>query len=171
MGLDTEIDWETYMIQVKVFINGEHDYSKLTGPTGPLVWVRLSVFLKLPERRVIDIQPVTFIFTNGSTAWPTLGRAFCWRNVSMVLFTYWRWSPPFRSTVQQEVCPTGCFYSSHLASGYTRYSSSDCSMTAGPLLQLSWLYYYFSTNIPMRVFWRLGQPTFNFSSIPVFTFL
>ncbi|KAF9533522.1 dolichyl-P-Man:Man(5)GlcNAc(2)-PP-dolichyl mannosyltransferase [Crepidotus variabilis] len=34
----TEIDWETYMIQVKVFLGGEHNYSKLTGPTGPLVY-------------------------------------------------------------------------------------------------------------------------------------
>ncbi|KAF7295033.1 Dol-P-Man:Man(5)GlcNAc(2)-PP-Dol alpha-1,3-mannosyltransferase [Mycena indigotica] len=34
----TEIDWETYMAQVEVYIKGELDYSKITGPTGPLVY-------------------------------------------------------------------------------------------------------------------------------------
>lgn len=37
LHLDTEIDWETYMIQTKVFLSGEHNYSRITGPTGPLV--------------------------------------------------------------------------------------------------------------------------------------
>ena len=35
--LDTEIDWETYMIQVQLFLKGERDYSNISGPTGPLV--------------------------------------------------------------------------------------------------------------------------------------
>jgi len=34
---DTEIDWETYMIQIEVYLKGQRDYSKITGPTGPLV--------------------------------------------------------------------------------------------------------------------------------------
>lgn len=34
---DTEIDWETYMVQVAVHLKGERDYSKISGPTGPLV--------------------------------------------------------------------------------------------------------------------------------------
>ncbi|KAF9477348.1 glycosyltransferase family 58 protein [Pholiota conissans] len=34
----TEIDWETYMIQTKVFLQGQHNYSLITGPTGPLVY-------------------------------------------------------------------------------------------------------------------------------------
>ncbi|KAF7304838.1 Dol-P-Man:Man(5)GlcNAc(2)-PP-Dol alpha-1,3-mannosyltransferase [Mycena kentingensis (nom. inval.)] len=34
----TEIDWETYMAQVDVFLKGERDYSRITGPTGPLVY-------------------------------------------------------------------------------------------------------------------------------------
>ncbi|KAF5324538.1 hypothetical protein D9611_004241 [Ephemerocybe angulata] len=34
----TEIDWETYMIQTKIYLSGEHDYSKISGPTGPLVY-------------------------------------------------------------------------------------------------------------------------------------
>lgn len=35
--LDTEIDFETYMFQVELYQNGERDYSKIVGPTGPLV--------------------------------------------------------------------------------------------------------------------------------------
>jgi alpha-1,3-mannosyltransferase len=38
----TEIDWETYMHQVKIYLDGERDYSSISGPTGPLV----SVFLR-----------------------------------------------------------------------------------------------------------------------------
>lgn len=34
----TEIDFETYMIQTKLYINGERDYAKISGPTGPLVY-------------------------------------------------------------------------------------------------------------------------------------
>jgi len=35
---DTEIDWSTYMQQVKAFLNGTTDYSKIAGDTGPLVY-------------------------------------------------------------------------------------------------------------------------------------
>ncbi|KAI0062334.1 mannosyltransferase [Artomyces pyxidatus] len=34
----TEIDWETYMSQVELYIKGVRDYSLITGPTGPLVY-------------------------------------------------------------------------------------------------------------------------------------
>lgn len=34
----TEIDWETYMIQTEVYLKGQYDYSKISGPTGPLVY-------------------------------------------------------------------------------------------------------------------------------------
>jgi len=34
---DTEIDWETYMVHIDLYLNGERDYSKITGPTGPVV--------------------------------------------------------------------------------------------------------------------------------------
>ena len=37
--LDTEIDWETYMYQIELFVNGERDYALISGPTGPLVYV------------------------------------------------------------------------------------------------------------------------------------
>ena len=34
----TEIDWETYMAHIDVFLKGQHNYSMITGPTGPLVY-------------------------------------------------------------------------------------------------------------------------------------
>ena len=40
---DTEIDWKAYMQEVEGFINGTHDYTKLHGDTGPLVWVLNSL--------------------------------------------------------------------------------------------------------------------------------
>ncbi|KAF9036614.1 glycosyltransferase family 58 protein [Panaeolus papilionaceus] len=46
---DTEIDWETYMIQTKAFLSGQYNYTLITGPTGPLVYpaghVRVHQFL------------------------------------------------------------------------------------------------------------------------------
>lgn len=34
----TEIDWETYMVQTEAFLKGQHNYSMIAGPTGPLVY-------------------------------------------------------------------------------------------------------------------------------------
>ncbi|KAF8638821.1 hypothetical protein AX17_001879 [Amanita inopinata Kibby_2008] len=34
----TEIDWETYMIQIESYLKGERNYSRIRGPTGPLVY-------------------------------------------------------------------------------------------------------------------------------------
>ncbi|KAI0720941.1 glycosyltransferase family 58 protein [Cerioporus squamosus] len=34
----TEIDWETYMIQLELYMQGERDYALITGPTGPIVY-------------------------------------------------------------------------------------------------------------------------------------
>ncbi|KAI8089017.1 Lethal(2)neighbour of tid protein [Halteromyces radiatus] len=34
----TEIDWKAYMQQVTTFLNGERDYTKIRGDTGPLVY-------------------------------------------------------------------------------------------------------------------------------------
>lgn len=36
---DTEIDWETYMYHIDLYLKGERDYTEITGPTGPLVLV------------------------------------------------------------------------------------------------------------------------------------
>ncbi len=46
-GLVTEIDWETYMTHIKVFHAGERNYSRITGPTGPLVYVPKATFLMI----------------------------------------------------------------------------------------------------------------------------
>ena len=34
---DTKIDWDAYMQQVELFRDGERDYSRLVGETGPCV--------------------------------------------------------------------------------------------------------------------------------------
>lgn len=36
---DTEIDWETYMAQIELYIKGQYNYTLISGPTGPLVYV------------------------------------------------------------------------------------------------------------------------------------
>ncbi|TEB36166.1 dolichyl-P-Man:Man(5)GlcNAc(2)-PP-dolichyl mannosyltransferase [Coprinellus micaceus] len=51
----TEIDWETYMVQTGLYLKGEHDYSKISGPTGPLVY---------PAGHV-RIHQVLYALTNG----------------------------------------------------------------------------------------------------------
>ena len=66
--LDTEIDWETYMIQTKLFLQGEHNYSRITGPTGPLVYVD-SLLLHVVSQTttlITDILPVMFEYTSFS---------------------------------------------------------------------------------------------------------
>ena len=35
---DTEIDWETYMVQTELYIKGQYNYTLITGPTGRLVY-------------------------------------------------------------------------------------------------------------------------------------
>jgi alpha-1,3-mannosyltransferase len=34
---DTELDWETYMAHISLYLKGQRDYYGITGPTGPLV--------------------------------------------------------------------------------------------------------------------------------------
>ncbi|KXN82615.1 Dol-P-Man:Man(5)GlcNAc(2)-PP-Dol alpha-1,3-mannosyltransferase [Leucoagaricus sp. SymC.cos] len=45
----TEIDWETYMVQTELYIKGQHNFTLITGPTGPLVYpaghVRIHEYL------------------------------------------------------------------------------------------------------------------------------
>lgn len=36
-GAVTNIDWKAYMEQVEMFVNGELNYRKIRGDTGPLV--------------------------------------------------------------------------------------------------------------------------------------
>lgn len=42
---DTEIDWETYMQQVSLYISGERDYTLIKGSTGPLVYPAGHVYV------------------------------------------------------------------------------------------------------------------------------
>lgn len=41
----TEIDWATYMVQVRQFLDGERSYLKISGPTGPLVYPALHLYI------------------------------------------------------------------------------------------------------------------------------
>ncbi|KAH8117363.1 glycosyltransferase family 58 protein [Phellopilus nigrolimitatus] len=41
----TEIDWETYMYHVELYLKGERDYSAISGPTGPLVYPAGHVYI------------------------------------------------------------------------------------------------------------------------------
>jgi alpha-1,3-mannosyltransferase len=43
--IDTEIDWNTYMQQVSLYVKGERDYAAITGDTGPLVYPGLHVYI------------------------------------------------------------------------------------------------------------------------------
>lgn len=46
--IDTEIDFATYMYHVNLYRQGERDYSKIIGPSGPLVYVTVRSLLHLP---------------------------------------------------------------------------------------------------------------------------
>ncbi|KXT02123.1 hypothetical protein AC579_855 [Pseudocercospora musae] len=41
----TEIDWTTYMQQITLYLNGQRDYSKISGSTGPLVYPAAHVYI------------------------------------------------------------------------------------------------------------------------------
>ncbi|PIL24135.1 hypothetical protein GSI_13887 [Ganoderma sinense ZZ0214-1] len=41
----TEIDWETYMHQLELYLKGERDYALITGPTGPIVYPAGHVYI------------------------------------------------------------------------------------------------------------------------------
>lgn len=62
----TEIDWETYMVQIRLIAEGEYDYRKVEGPTGPLVYPAGHVFVYYLLRAVTsmgsNIQLAQYIF-------------------------------------------------------------------------------------------------------------
>ena len=66
--VDTEIDWDTYMKQVKIYIEAERDYTKISGPTGPLVYAsHLRVSLLRLLTGMLDTQLGMYTYMNGFT--------------------------------------------------------------------------------------------------------
>jgi hypothetical protein len=51
---DTEIDWTAYMEQVEQYVNGERDYTKIKGGTGPLVYPAAHVYVYLGLYYITD---------------------------------------------------------------------------------------------------------------------
>ncbi|KAL2070736.1 hypothetical protein VTL71DRAFT_13762 [Oculimacula yallundae] len=50
----TEIDWKAYMEQIEQYENGERDYTKIRGGTGPLVYPAVHVYIYWILYRVTD---------------------------------------------------------------------------------------------------------------------
>ncbi|KAI0082755.1 mannosyltransferase [Panus rudis PR-1116 ss-1] len=50
----TEIDWETYMYQVELYMKGERDYAAIEGPTGPIVYPAGHVYIHELLYRLTD---------------------------------------------------------------------------------------------------------------------
>ncbi|EFA76064.1 glycosyltransferase [Heterostelium album PN500] len=51
----TEIDWSTYMQQITLFMNGERDYTKLEGDTGPVVYPAGFIYVFAVLRQLTDL--------------------------------------------------------------------------------------------------------------------
>ncbi|OCF32940.1 dol-P-Man:Man(5)GlcNAc(2)-PP-Dol alpha-1,3-mannosyltransferase [Kwoniella heveanensis BCC8398] len=62
----TKIDWPAYMQQVQMFLDGERDYSKIEGETGPLVYPALHLYIYTAFHRFLpsieDIRPAQYLF-------------------------------------------------------------------------------------------------------------
>ncbi|KAF8559838.1 mannosyltransferase [Imleria badia] len=50
----TEIDWETYMVHVNLYLKGERNYAEIVGPTGPLVYPAGHVHIHHFLHRITD---------------------------------------------------------------------------------------------------------------------
>lgn len=69
----TEIDYKTYIQQVKIFLNGERDYSRIAGDSGPLVYPAgflyiYSVIYYICKDSILYGQLV-FAFVQGLSFW------------------------------------------------------------------------------------------------------
>ncbi|KAH8106750.1 mannosyltransferase [Cristinia sonorae] len=53
----TEIDWETYVYQLELYLKGERNYGEISGPTGPLVYPAGHVY----------IHHLLYLVTNAGT--------------------------------------------------------------------------------------------------------
>ncbi|RHZ64122.1 hypothetical protein Glove_326g134 [Diversispora epigaea] len=62
----TEIDWKAYMQEVKIFLNGERDYMKLIGDTGPCVYPAGFIYIYSALYYItsggIEIQKAQYLF-------------------------------------------------------------------------------------------------------------
>ncbi|WRT66552.1 uncharacterized protein IL334_003511 [Kwoniella shivajii] len=62
----TKIDWPAYMQQVEMFLEGERDYSRIEGETGPLVYPALHLYIYTLFYKLLpsieDIRPAQYIF-------------------------------------------------------------------------------------------------------------
>ncbi|WWC70002.1 uncharacterized protein I206_103946 [Kwoniella pini CBS 10737] len=62
----TKIDWPAYMQQVEMFLDGERDYSKIEGETGPLVYPALHLYIYTAFYKYLpsieNIRPAQYIF-------------------------------------------------------------------------------------------------------------
>ncbi|KAH9945986.1 mannosyltransferase [Epithele typhae] len=56
----TEIDWETYMYQLELYLKGERDYALISGPTGPIVY---------PAGHVYVHQILYYLTDGGQDMW------------------------------------------------------------------------------------------------------
>ena len=74
------------MIQTKVFLHGQHNYSLITGPTGPLVCAFLSKFLYFINMYA-DTQPAMSTFTKYYMKSVTRDRTYGLLSKSMVCYT------------------------------------------------------------------------------------
>lgn len=82
---DTEIDWETYMVQVELYLKGQHNYSQITGPTGPVVWV--VVRMRFSNSEVIQVSSWAHTYPQLATRdhyfrkRHSFGTAYLWRTL------------------------------------------------------------------------------------------
>ncbi|KAL1745653.1 glycosyltransferase family 58 protein [Schizophyllum fasciatum] len=83
----TEIDWETYMKQVKIYMEGELDYTNISGPTGPLVYPAGHVY----------IHELLYSITKGGQNMPLAQQLFALlylTSQTLTCFIYYRAGAP-----------------------------------------------------------------------------